>query len=147
MSEETLFRRKNNMSNTITIELCAEDRKRIDELIGFASLIASELKSREPVQTATAPQEAPEVEIEETPAPLDENVIMPEPEPVAPAEEPKPTVTHDMIRQKVTQLMAGTDAQKKAATRDIVKSYAPNVTKLPQDKWPEIWEKLTALEG
>ena len=34
------------MSNHITIELCKEDRQRIDELIAFAGLIAGEMKSK-----------------------------------------------------------------------------------------------------
>ena len=144
------------MSNTITIEFCQEDRKRLDELIAFAGLIATEMKSRGvPVckeleataEKSTTPQDAPKTETPETVPTVEESNPQPESEPAAPTEEPKPTITHDMIRQKVTQLMASGDAQKKAATRDIIKSYASNVTSLPEDKWPEIWEKLTALEG
>lgn len=138
------------MSNTITIELCKEDRQRLDELIGFTSWIASVLKSANaPVimkQEAPAeePQEAQDApEEEEAPAPRCLDVIMPQPEPDP--NEPKP-VTLDMIRQKVTALLA--DATKKVAVREIVKAYAPNVTGLSacEDKWPEIWAKLTALE-
>ena len=138
------------MSNTITIELCKEDRLRLDELICFAGLIVSELKSTNaPVimkQEATAeePQDAQDApEEEEAPAPRCLDVIMPQPEPEP---ETEPTVTLDQIRQKVTALLA--DATKKVAVRDIVKAYAPNVTGLSNcaDKWPEIWDKLTALE-
>ena len=137
------------MSNTITIELCKEDRQRLDELICFAGLLVGEMKStnapdiRMQEAPAEEPQEAQEAtEEEEAPAPLSQDVIMPQPEP----EPAKPTVTLDQIRQKVTALLA--DATKKAAVRDIVKAYAPNVTGLSncEDKWPEIWAKLTALE-
>lgn len=140
------------MSNTITIELCKEDRQRLDELIAFAGLLVGEMKIKtvmvnpevfKPKAPAETPQEAQEApEEEEAPAPRCLDVIMPQPEP----EPTKATVTLDMIRQKVTALLA--DATKKAAVRDIVKAYAPNVTGLTNcaDKWPEIWDKLTALE-
>lgn len=143
------------MSNNITIELCKEDRQRIDELIAFAGLLVGELKSHGPVtmtqkveapaEESTVPQDAPKTETNETITPAEE--VTPEPVAETPVEEPKPLVTHGMIRQKVTQLMASGDPQKKGATRSIVKAYADNVTSLPQDKWPEIWEKLTALGG
>lgn len=135
------------MSNTITIELCQEDRKRLDELIAFAGLIVGEMKSTNaPVimkQEAPAEEAQEAQETEEAPAPLNQDVIMPQPEP----EPAKPTVTLDMIRQKVTALLAAGGTKKNAA-RDIVKAYAPNITGLNNcaDKWPEIWEQLTALE-
>lgn len=71
-----------------------------------------------------------------------------EPETVAPAEEPETAITLEQIRQKVTNLTAA-GGKKKEGARDIVKSYAANVTGLKEheDKWPEIWAKLTALEG
>lgn len=91
-----------------------------------------------PTEAATEPQEAPQAKAVETPAPEAE----------APAAEPAPavTVTLDQIRQKVTYLMAA-GGKKKEGARDIVKSYAANISGLPEDKWPEIWDKLTALEG
>lgn len=145
------------MSNTITIELCQEDRQRLDELIAFAGLIVGELKSAKPpvvnmdVQAlsaaAAASQEAPNLEAVKSDHPADEVSPFPEPEDDAPAEEVKPAVNLDQIRQKVTTLLA--DSTKKDAVRDIVKTYAPNVTGLAkcENKWPEIWDKLTALEG
>lgn len=143
------------MSNTITIELCQEDRKRLDELIAFAGLIAGEMKSKPQTLehlvtpgTLPAPAEEPQKEQdapeeEEAPAPLSQDVIMPQPEP----EPAKPAITLDMIRQKVTALLAAGGTKKNAA-RDIVKTYAPNITGLNNcaDKWPEIWEQLTAVE-
>jgi hypothetical protein len=136
------------MSNTITIELCKEDRQRLDELICFTSWIASVLKSKSgaPAEEPQEAQEAPKLEVVKNDHPVDAVPPHDEPEAVAPVEEPKPTVTLDQIRQKVTALLA--DATKKAAVRDIVKAYAPNVTGLSNcaDKWPEIWDKLTALE-
>lgn len=138
------------MSNTITIELCAEDRARLDKIIEGLSNLTAPITMTQKVE---APAEEPPVAQEATETHTDENVtpaeeVTPQPEPVDDIPtQMKPLVTHDMIRQKVTQLMASGDPQKKDATRNIVKSYANNVTSLPQDKWPEIWDKLTALEG
>ena len=140
------------MSNTITIELCAEDRARLDKIIeGLSNLTAPAItivpqKVEAPVEETTVPQEATETHTDENVTSAEEVASQPEPVEDIPTQM-KPLVTHDMIRQKVTQLMASGDPQKKDATRNIVKAYANNVTSLPQDKWPEIWEKLTALEG
>ena len=133
------------MSNRITIELCQEDRQRLDELIAFAGLLVGEMKSK-PAETPQEAQEAPKPEVVKNDHLVDAVAPHAEPEAPAPVEEPKPAVTLDMIRQKVTALLA--DAGKKVAVREIVKAYAPNVTGLSacEDKWPEIWAKLTALE-
>ena len=50
----------------------------------------------------------------------------------------------EMIRSKAITLAA---AGKKDQVRDVVHPYAPKVTELPEDKWAEVYEKLTALEG
>lgn len=140
------------MSNTITIELCAEDRARLDKIIeGLSNLTAPAItivtqKVEAPAEETTVPQEATETHTDENVTSAEEVASQPEPVEDIPTQM-KPLVTHDMIRQKVTQLMASGDPQKKDATRNIVKAYANNVTSLPQDKWPEIWDKLTALEG
>lgn len=145
--------------NNITIELCQEDRKRLDELIAFAGLIVGEMKAAKPLdfrmempaptEEPTAPQEAPNLEVVKSDHPVDDASPFPEPEDVAPTEAPKPTITLDQIRQKVTYLRASSDQKKKDGAKDIVLAYAPNITGLAncEDKWPEIWDKLTALEG
>ena len=149
------------MSNTInvTLELRQEDRERLDlltstlialggELISQNAPILMDEKKFRPIETPQETQEAPKPEAVEESTPETVVAATPEPEPIAPVEEPKPTVTLDQIRQKITVLMAAGGA-KKTGARDIVKSYAPNVTGLKEheDKWPEIWDKLTALEG
>ena len=151
------------MSNIITIELHQDDRKRLDELIAFAGLLVGEMKSKPqtlaqlmtpgtlqaPAEEPTAPQEAPNLEVVKSDHPADDVSPFPEPEAAAPAEEPKPAITLDQIRQKVTYLRASSDKKKKDGAKDIVLAYAPNITGLAncEDKWPEIWDKLTALEG
>lgn len=84
---------------------------------------------------------------------------LPLPEDAAPAEQPAPRVappapepapeqpqeyTLEDVRRKVVDL---TTAGKKAQVREIVKSYAETVSGLPEDKFAEIMDRLTALEG
>ena len=142
------------MSNTITVnvELCKEDRQRLEEIQGLLGMLVGLVGDiARPASTPTAPQEAPKAEEVKSDHPVDSvgHYETPAPEePVeAPAEEPKPTVTLDQIRKKVTQLRASSDPKKKEGAKDIVMAYASNISALPEDKWPEIWDKLTALEG
>lgn len=136
--------------NTITIELCKEDRQRLDEVIGFLGLIAGELKSRPaPAETATAPQSDEEY----VPRPLDPNVIMPhpvdevsphgEPEPVAEPE--TPAITLDDIQALVLKL-ASPNGGKRDQVRAIVKEYAERVSLIKPEKFAEVMDKLTALD-
>lgn len=99
--------------NTITIELCAEDRARLDRII--AGLEAKQ---------ASAPEVA-SLEAEAAPS-----------VPVS--------VTQSDIQQKVVALSA---AGKKAQAREIVKAYAERVTLLPEDKYAEVMDKLSALDN
>jgi len=141
------------MSNTITIEFCPEDRKRIDELIAFAGLIVGELKSRGvPVckeleaiaETAAAPQDAPEQLAPETVHPVDEVSPLAAPEPVAEPEPPKYTKA-DILA--LVQKLAAPSSSKREEAKAIVKSYAAKVSDIPEDKYAEVMDKLTALEG
>jgi hypothetical protein len=162
------------MSNTITIELCAEDRARLDRLteamentihncescvksaLGWADKV---LVQQDPVQQAFAdvlakakdtPTEKP---TEATGAPTVEAAPIDCPaeedlpdEADAPAEEAKPTVTQDQLQQKVMQLAAANNGALKAKVREIVNAYAKKVSDVPEDKRAEVWDKLTALE-
>lgn len=134
--------------NTITIELCKEDRQRLDEVIAFLGLIVGELKS--PRLTATAPQTPPEPAPPEITHPAD--VVSPHGQPapaVEPAAEPAepdtPKWTKDDLTKKV-QALAAPGTGKREKVREIVKSYAPNVGAIPEDKYPEVMDKLIALE-
>ena len=126
------------MCNTITIELCAEDRARLDRL-------AEALEKRtcdkcvataiEFVKTATEEKREPEAKAEDAAPPGDE----------------KPTVTDQPrkvergeLRAKVIELSA---KGFKAQTRDIVQAYAPTVASVPEDMIAECYDKLVALEG
>lgn len=156
------------MSNTIIIELCAEDRARLDRL-------AEALESRivqvedhsttikenqvegqmqidfDDVQTklaeTLAKAEAPKNATEELKADIPTTTPPAEEEPtVAEKTEPKQTKTVDRaeLKAKVIQLCA---KGLKEQTRDIVRAYAQTVTDVPEDKIAECYAKLEALEG
>lgn len=154
------------MSNRITIELCAEDRARLDRLAealeryphkcescaqGVADTVAAVVKATQETNTAEKAQEQPtEPTKEDAPATATATAPATEEMPAAadlPWEEPAPTVTLAQIQQKVVQLAAGADAVKKAAVRAIIHDYAEKVSDLPEDKWSEVWKRLAALEG
>lgn len=143
------------MSNCITIELCAEDRARIDRLTaalenstpkcdtcaksvaeGVAKFVAEQAPAQSPVQ----PAEATEAETPATPQPEEEVATTAEPAPVA-EEKPVPTVAE--LQQKVIALV---NKGKKAAVSAIVKSYAATVSGIPEDKRAECMSKLNELE-
>jgi hypothetical protein len=155
------------MSNIITIELCAEDRARLDRVIEALEhrpncegcVTAAVTMTKEAVAEATAPKpeakdetpttNSPEPEKPvETPTehPLDASPIdeAPEAEAVDPPEEPKPSVSREEVRSKVVTLCA---AGEKEEVKKIVTAYAAGVKDIPEDKLAEVLEKLTALEG
>lgn len=149
----------------ITIELCAEDRARLDRLTAALEHKAcdacvapaptgTELNQNSAEVTAKASDHAepPKNAVEEaepstlTTTPSEEET--PKEEEIAPAEETiEPTVTLEEIQQKVVQLAAANNGAKKVKVREIVNAYAKRVSDLPEDKWTEIWEKLVALES
>ena len=121
------------MSNTITIELCAEDRARLDRLAE-----AMERKTCDKCVTSAIEclKNTPESTVEEevTTAPVEE----------APVEtEPTKTVDRTELRAKVIELSA---KGLKDQARDIVRAYAQTVTTVPEDKVTECYERLVALE-
>ncbi len=156
------------MSNTITIELCTEDRARIDNLtaalIANGGAVEALLKQLQPtgddiakmaaavVSPENASQRVEETTQAETPATEDLHSPtgeLPPWEATAPAAEAKtePAVTLPQIQQKVMQLVTGFNGAKKAQVREIVNAYAKKVSDIPEDKWGEVWDKLAKLES
>lgn len=130
------------MSNHITIELCPEDRKRLDELICFAGLIASELKSRPAAELKIRPAEENTVNAAEEP-PAD---ILPphgEPEPVTVAAQQYAPA--DILA--VVQRLIAPGSTKRAQAKAIVNDYAEKISAIPADKYNEVMDRLLALEG
>lgn len=141
--------------NTITIELSAEDRARLDKLTEVLEQAgkggtcncktedkpAPKTKQSKPEKAAETPTEAAD---EPTPTTTPTKEETPT-ETVTAA----PTVTLEQIQQKVVQLAAGNGGAKKAQVREIISTYGAKVSDLKDqpDKWDEVWAKLTALES
>ena len=129
---------------TITIELSAEDRERVDLLI---ALLKENRERTEPLHLATAvaaqePAAAPEPE-----APADDSPAPAEPEQAAPAaaEEPEKVITKEEL-QAMVQELAAPGTGKRDQVRAIVLGYAKRVTDIPEDKRAEVMQKLIDLK-
>lgn len=139
------------MSNTITIELCAEDRARLDHInVNLTELIMRVMGNQAPdlgeVLQKAAPELAEKLAAQHPVA--DPFKELPKAEPVpfeqeAPKQE-APQYKLEDIQQKVVALSA---SGKKAEVREIVKSYAEKVSAIPADKFGEVMAKLIGLEG
>lgn len=119
------------MSNNITIELCAEDRARLDRL-------AEALERRNCDKCVSTAMEYVKTATEEKHEPVQEEVSTP------PVEAPTRKVDRSELRAKVIELSA---KGLKVQARDIVQAYAPTVASVPEDKITECFDKLVALEG
>ena len=145
------------MSNTIIIELCAEDRARLDRLAEamerkacdrcVATAIQQTENEVDPAQLTIDDIEVPKNAVEaaevSTPTTTPQEEEKPMDEAPAPATT-APTVDRAELRAKVIELSA---KGLKEQTRDIVQSYAPTVAAVPEDKVTECYMKLVALEG
>ena len=131
--------------NIITIELCQEDRNRLDTLIAIGLELADMADKRPPA--------APQKPAEATQAPPPETTH-PEPESTAQGTQEATAAGKlgdagnekllSAVQQKVVKLSA---AGKKAAVREIVQRYAAKVSDLPAGEYDTIMDALTALEG
>lgn len=141
------------MNNTInvTVELGPESQAKLDKILEALQGIRPNCHScvetavgmtKDLAEAATAPQSA-----ENTPAP---EIAHPVEEVTAPAEpEPEKKVTLADIQALVVKLAApGTPEKpsKKDKVRAIVKEYAERVGLIPEDKFGEVMDKLTALD-
>lgn len=138
---------------TLTVELCAEDRARLDNIFAAIKsaivLPAIEVEEATPTQQVNAP--APEA-----PAPAEELPFEPEPKKQeapapapAPAPEPKPApaapeVDTATLQSKVVQLVNG---GKRDEAKAIILEYASCVSQVPAEKRAEVLARLNKLEG
>ena len=99
----------------ITVELCAEDRGRLDKIL--QALTATPLQYAEPEPEAPAAEQK---------------------------EEPR-AVTLPEIQALVQKLIAP-GSSKREQTKETVRRYADRVSAIPEDKWAEVYEALTALK-
>ena len=135
--------------NTIIIELCQEDRQRLDTIINLLgdlkpnchkcveAATANMAEGLKVVSPAAAPAPAPE-------HPVDE--VSPHAQPEPAAEPAKPKYTKEDILAKV-QSLAKPGSQNRAEAKAIVNDYGAKVSDIPEDKYDEVMARLTALEG
>lgn len=154
--------------NNITIELCAEDRARLDRIAELLEAqTKQEVKEAEKapeVKTASKPENKGTEAKKEEPKALEQAPLgtMAEPElesvtdeelaeafDIA-AEEAKkaeaekaPEVKLADIQRLVVELAT---SGKKEKAREIVTSYAPSVTALPTEKYGEVYAKLASVK-
>lgn len=138
------------MSNHITIELCKEDRQRIDELIGMAGWIVGALKDM-------ANQPLAVLEQTEQPTPVNEHPVdevsphaAPEPDPnqlsfFDQAHEPAAPIYKKEDVQALVLKLAAPGTGKKDAVKAIVNEYAKKVSDIPEEKLNEVMAKLQKL--
>ena len=148
--------------NIITIQLCEEDRSRIDSLIGSISLLTSVIGESLPkeerqgliaqvyaeqalVEKARdylneSPIKMPPVEV--TAADLSQ-VTEPIPEPAAP--EVTPIVISLAEFQKAVTMAVAKGAEAKKATKAIINKYAKSVSGVPEDKRAEVMAELANI--
>ena len=144
--------------NNIVIEWSAEDRARVDKLIELLEGVQRPACDK-CVKAAVAygkglafdemhetPAETPQEDAPAVPDNLEPSEVVNAPETAQEAkeEQPAPTVTKQDIQQKVIELVG---KGKKAEVRDIITTYADNVSGLPDSVLAEVWGKLIALEG
>lgn len=131
--------------NNITIELCKEDRKRLDEIIAFLGWIAAEQKS----QTLPAPlKEAGEHPID---VPTTHLEPVADPAPAAPAQEPTPEPIPEVKPvslaefQKAVTMACAKGPTQKAAAKEIINKYAASVSAVPENKRAEVMAELAKI--
>lgn len=151
----------------ITVELCSEDRARLDNILQALIALVKPQKvphSFEELEELYNEAKAARGEVVEpdplqqmlkdaiagTPASIVDEAKSETPtttptEPETPTEA-QPFVTLEDIQQKVMQLATVNGGAKKDKVRGIINNYAKKVSDVPADKWPEVWEKLNALE-
>lgn len=128
--------------NKITIELCAEDRARLDRLAEALERRTCDSCVRSALELAGAVPPAPIAAAEtvaEQPAPA------PVPDPV---KEPTPPPVREISLeefQKTLTLRCAESEAMKANVRELLHEYAPAASKVPPEKRAEVLERLSKL--
>lgn len=135
----------------LTIELCADDRARLDKILEALSglqqpnchscvenAVGMTRGLAELAEKATAPEPVND------PEPTEEPELAEEPEPTEePAEAPKYTKA-DV--QAIVQRLAAPTSKKREQAKAIVKEYAVKISAIPADKYDEVMGKLIELD-
>ena len=134
--------------NMITIELCQEDRARLDKIIEALEQSHAIVVNSMPVVHNVESDETKA----ETEEPMEGQVIVKEivetteqfPAEESPEEDPIKVVSLSDIQKKVVELSA---AGKKAEVRDIITKFANRVSAIPTENTAEVWNQLIGLES
>lgn len=110
--------------NTITIELCGEDRARLDRILAALEELGKPVYEVEDIEVLAPAKEEPEVS----------------------AEPEKPKATKADVQAMVQKLATPTSGKRDEVKR-IVNEYAPRVSGIPEDKLDEVMQRLTDLGG
>ena len=124
------------MTGTITLELCAEDRARLDRL---AAALESAARKEAPDAVTGLPEVKTEEQEVKTDVPWETKAADPEPK----TEEK--TVTMDHLKALVQELAAPSTG-KFEQVKMIVKHFAPKVSQIEEADWPACYEMLMALK-
>lgn len=149
----------------ITVELCSEDRARLDNILQALIALVKPQKVAHSIEELEQQLKEARGEVEPQIDPLQKMLeaaiagtpasVIDEAKPETPTNAPtqpetpteaQPFVTLEDIQQKVMQLATVNGGAKKDKVRGIINNYAKKVSDVPADKWPEVWEKLNALE-
>ena len=128
------------MGNTITIELCAEDRARLDRIAELLEPVRTMSPSLAVNEEGKAFGKGFVVGVDlasEQDATLEHAIKPVEPE--------KPVYTMSDI-QSLVQTLAAPGSGKRNEVREIVKDYAERVSLIPEEKYAEVMARLTALK-
>lgn len=142
----------------LTVELCQEDRNRIDTLIAIGLELAKKnVYEVAPAETRQDAVEATNTQTAETAHPVDAPDVWGELEGQESMGEVLPAVSGKLgdkgnekqfsaVQQKVVKLSAA-GKEKKAAVREIVQKYATKVSDIQAADYDTVMEQLTALES
>lgn len=133
--------------NIITIELCAEDRARLDRLASALEAARTPVIIEETIaepEDYAALETAPEMPQKSTEADKVETTPTETETPKAAEKPVAPAVSEEDLRSKYMDLAA---TKKREQARAILTSYAEKISLIPEDKRAEVLEKLSALEG
>lgn len=142
----------------LTVELCQEDRDRLDTLIAIGLELAKKnIYDVAPAETRQEAAEAANTQAAETAHPVDAPDVWDELEGQVPMEEAQPEVSGKLgdkgneklfsaVQQKVVKLSAA-GKETKASVREIVQKFATKVSDIQVADYDTVMEQLTALEG
>jgi hypothetical protein len=120
----------------------------VESATSATSVVIDAIKSdAAPAEEPAAMASAAEPAAAETGHPAEEVGAAVEPEPAAAPEPEAPKYTKADVQALVQKLAAPTSPEhKRTGAKAIVKSYGAKVSDIPEDKYPEVMDKLTALD-